>query len=151
VISIHYKRLVGGGMEKVKVTRSRTGLPVMAEKGGGNTTTGWCHIICGGWGEKLKPLFVPSKGYCNADHALFVVKPGMYIIQGSRDRTGVDVSCYVIDSVGTPEDPDEIVYREEFSYGEGDGNIPDYLQAAVEACKRKCYCYHCRCAHYIIG
>lgn len=127
-----------------KITRSRTGLPVVSEHGGGATNSGSSTIIAGENGEALKPLFVP-RGSCGGDHALFVAKKGMWIIQASHGRNYEDVFCYQVKSI----QKDDVLCKLVYVYENGDGDIPDWLQDAASAALKKSHAYHCRYACYI--
>ena len=132
-----------------KVNRSKSGLPTVAERGGGYTNTGDAKIIAGENGEKVKPLFVPSRGYANGEHAIFVARQGMHIVHAIKWRAGEAVTVYRVEKIGTEEDPDALVLSTVGEYENGDGNIPEFLNAAVDAALEKCSCYHCREPHYI--
>jgi hypothetical protein len=129
-------------------TRSKTNLPVIAENGGGMSNTGDATIICGANGEALKPLFIP-RGYSNGDHALFVAKPGMMVVFAGHDRSGESVSVNRIITIGTENEPDEIVLEKLYEYENGDGNIPEAFEAAAQAALEKSKAYHCRSPFYV--
>jgi len=135
---------------ELKVKRSKTGLPVLSETGGGATNTGSSMIICGANGEPLKPLYVP-KGICFGDHAIFVVRNGMYIIKHSHNREHDKVQVFKILGIGSQSDPDQVVTNEkpDYVWEDGDGNIREFLELAVKAANVKGYCYHCRAPHFI--
>lgn len=131
-----------------KVQRSRTGLPTMSERGGGMTHTGSCTIICGAKGEPLRPIFVP-RGSCGGDHAIFVVKPGYYILDAWHDRDSEKVCAYKILAIGTEEGADFLQLEEVGAYENGDTDLPPFLNDAVKAATDKSHCYHCREPHYV--
>lgn len=135
-------------MYSLKVGRSKTGLPTLCESGGGMTNTGSAVVICGTNGEKVKPLFVP-RGYANSDHAIFVVCPGMHVVEAYHDRGGERITVYRIDAIGVEDDADSVKFHEVASWENGDGNLGDAFEAAATAALQKSYCYHCREAHYI--
>lgn len=128
--------------------RSKTGLPTLAECGGGMSSTGSARVICGPHGEALKPLFVP-RGYSNGDHALFVVRPGMLVVCAGYDRRGERASVDRIVAIGSGSSfPDEVLLEPLFSVENGDGDIPEYLWPAVQAALDKAHSYHCRRAFF---
>lgn len=137
-------------MYNAKVGRSKTGLPTVTESGGGSTNTGGCIIVCGPSGEKVKPLFVP-RGYSNGEHAIFVARVGMHIIEQSHSRSGESITAWKIVGIGRPNDLEELALEKVGEWENGDGNIPDYLKAASDAASNKGHCYHCREAHYVAG
>jgi hypothetical protein len=134
---------------ELKVRRSQTGLPVIAESGGGMSNTGEACVICGAKGEKVKPLFVP-KGYSNREHALFVARAGMCIVSAWHNRGGEGITISRIMKVGTQEDPDLLVLEEVGSFQNGDGNIPKDFSNAATMALEKSKTYHCREAMYIL-
>ena len=133
----------------MKVGRSKTNLPTITESGGGRTNTGYSTIICGKEGERIKPIFVP-RGYCNSEHAIFVARIGMHIIEASHDRNGETAFVSRIEKIGNDECPDELIVKDLYSSINGDGNIPEKFENAVDAAIEKANCYHCREPHYII-
>lgn len=125
------------------VGRSKTGLPTVDEIGGGWTNTGSAQIVCGPNGERLNPLFVPSRGYCNESHAVFVAKVGLHLIEVWRDREGDYVTAYKIVAIGDDRSPDRLETEEVGNWARGDGNIPSFLDDAVSAACQKANHYHC--------
>ena len=135
---------------ELKVKRSKTGLPVLAETGGGATNIGSAMILCGERGEALKPLYIP-KGVCWGNHALFVARAGMYIVNHFHNRNHDSIQVFKILGIGSPDDPDDVIMaaKPDYEWEDGDGNIPEFLKAAVKAANEKGYCYHCRAPHFI--
>jgi len=127
------------------ISRSKTGLPVLSESGGGCTNTGSAQIICNEEGEALKPLFIP-RGLFNGEHAYFVIKPKMFVVEYSRDRNGYSVNIWQIKEVLQDRVLTTLAFEEE----NGDGNIPEFLRKAVKAAEEKAYDYHCRSPYYIL-
>ncbi len=134
----------------MKCTRSKSGLPIVAESGGGATNTGKARIVCGSAGGSLRPLFVP-RGYSNGEHALFVVDRSTVIVEASHDRNGEYVKVSRVTNVGTINDPEEVILELVGKYENGDGNIPEQYAEAVNAALSKSKCYHCREPHFIDG
>ena len=132
-----------------KVGRSKSGLPTITEEGGGASNTGSAIVVCGPQGERVKPLFVP-KGYAQGTHAIFVAKVGMYILEGSHSKGNEEVVAYCIELIGKIDQPDFLVLRRVGEYANGDSNLPDFLDVAVDAALAKSRCYHCREPHYIL-
>jgi len=135
-------------MKNNRASRSKTGLPVIRECGGGSTNTGFAEVVAGVNGEALKPLFIP-RGYSNAEHALFVARSGMHLVQAEHGKWGESVTVRRVRGIGNEEDTDILITELVAEYENGDGNIPDYLQAAADAALEKARCYHCREPHYI--
>lgn len=130
------------------IQRSKSGIPTLTENGGGETNTGSAQVIAGPRGEKVKPLFIP-RGYSNQDHAIFVLKVGMIVVKAWHDRNGEGASAYKITKIGTPTDPDAVESEKIAEYENGDGNFPDWLEAARQAALKKSHSYHCRSPFYI--
>ena len=111
-------------MNKNKVGRSKTGLPTVSESGGGATNTGGCRIICGANGERIRPLFVP-RGYAQGEHAVFVAKVGLHIIEQSHSRAGETLTVWRITGIGGKVS--RLVTREEIfkkKYGDSSSPLP---------------------------
>jgi hypothetical protein len=132
-----------------KVKRSKTGLPTIAESGGSATNTGGCQVVCGSHGEPLKPLYTPKRGYAQGEHAIFVARVGMHIIEQSHTRDSECVVAWRIAGIGNSDDPDALELEKVAEWENGDGDIPDFLQPAAYAASEKGYCYHCREPHYV--
>lgn len=133
----------------MNVSRSKSGLPTICESGGGMTNTGCATVICGHEGEKIEPLWVP-RGYSNGEHAGFVAKQGMCIVEADHDRSREYVSVRVIHRIGNKDDPDELFLELIGEWENNDGTIPARFEAARKAALGKSYCYHCREPHYIL-
>ena len=132
----------------MKVTRSKSGLPTLAERGGGLTNTGDAVVIASCDGKPVAPLFVPRRGRFGGDHAIFVARPGMHVVEVRRDRSGPRVSIRLIIRIGTDQDPDELETSLVGEWEQGDGNIPEFLMGAASAAVAKAYCWHCREPHW---
>ena len=133
---------------RVTVSRSRTGLPTLAERGGGMTTTGDAVIVAGPVGAPVAPLIVPRRGRFGGDHALFVARPGMHIVHVWRDRAGARGSIRQIIRIGTAEHADDLETTVVGEWEQGDGNVPEFLMGAAEAAVAKTHCWHCRDPHW---
>ena len=129
----------------IEIGRSKSGLPTLTESGGRATNTGDSQIIAGPQGERLKPLFVP-RGYANGDHAIFVLRPGMHVVQAQHSRDGECTIVYRVTAILA----DAAEVKKVYEWENGDGNIPEFLNDAVAAAKQKAHCYHCRDAHYVL-
>ena len=141
----------GGNMKKFKIEKSKKGLPVMWENGGGFSNTGHAQIITGKYGERMKPLYVRKSGsLACGDHALLVINPGCFVIQASHHREDFNISIYEVLEIDTRNN--EVYCKEvnKFSRGEWDNDLVPYLNEAVDQAKRKATCYHCRSAYYVI-
>ena len=134
----------------IRVGRSKTGLPTITECGGGMTNTGSARVVCGPAGERVRPLYVPGRGRALGDHAVFVVRPGLHIIEARVSRAGEEVCVKKVIGVGNDTDGDALITVPVGEYADGDGNIPTQFAEAVKAATAKARCYHCRRAHYIL-
>jgi len=152
---IHCPQCGDIGLAVFVCERTKKGFPALWEKGGGYTNTGEAQIVAGRRGEKLKPIFIRTKGpRACGQHALFIIQPGYYIIKvdywNKRDPKYL-VDIYQIiefnEFVENPDRPDDkkllaITVRVE--------NEKPELKEAVEAAKQKAQCYHCRSPHYAL-
>lgn len=132
----------------IKVSRSRTGLPVIVEDGGGVTSSGDAIIVAGENGERLTPLFIP-KGRWGSAHALFVARPGMFIVRAEWNREGERVEGFRIEGVKKDGETEFLRLVPKWGWENGDGDIPDEFQKAADAAIEKAHCFHCREAHYV--
>lgn len=88
--------------KEMRLEKSKKGLPVAWERGGGATRTGAATIIAGPKGEALVPLYVRTRGdLSNGDHALFVVDKGCLVIRADHHRGDFGVSVYRITEITT--------------------------------------------------
>ena len=135
--------------------RTKKGYPALWEQGGGATNTGEAQIVAGRRGEKLKPIFIRTKGHrACGQHALFIVQPGYHVVVvGYWNKRDPPYSIYIyqikqfVEFAENPDKPDDkkllaITVRVE--------NEKPELKEAVEAAVGKARCYHCRRPHYAI-
>ena len=158
-------------MEKMRLEITKRGLPAIWENGGGSTHTGFSQVIAGENGERLSPIYVRRSGSLScSNHALFVIKEGMVIIESnhhredftgkilrvkkiekvpcSRIHTADTAPCYICEDRGWNfEATVELVA--EFSQGEWSIEVPENLLPALNAGAEKALCYHCREPHFI--
>ena len=121
----------------------------MWESGGGYTNTGNAVIIANADGSKKRPVYIRRRGPLACDnHALFVVKPGDIVVEASHHRRDFEIRVWCIDQI--LEEEARLNLLHEFSLGEWDTELPEDLQAAVEAAMNKATCYHCREPHFAI-
>lgn len=149
--------------EIFKIERSKRGLPVMWESGGGYSNTGEVLLIANHRGEPKKALTVKTRGHLsNAQHALVAVREGDYIVHTAHARKDFTISIYKI--VGfTFENrkygfgKDEFI-KIEFAVGElqyrfennwWNEQLPDFLSAVVDASVNKALHYHCREPYFV--
>ena len=134
---------------------SKSGKAVIAECGGGMTSSGRAMVVCGPDGEKLRPIWIGHRS--NENHALFFAKEGMIFIKGSHSRDGEYFSVCRITKVEYDQDLGfyyrhmaKVSFGEMYSYGEGDWNapLPPKFVEAVKACREKMRDYHCRNVYY---
>lgn len=80
-------------MKKIKIERSRSGIPCAWEKGGGYTNTGEAVIVAGKDGLPKKSIYVRQRGeLANAEHALIPVEVGDYVIEADHHRKDFHIS-----------------------------------------------------------
>ncbi len=135
-------------IKKFKIERTRTGLPARWECGGGATNTGEVIIVAGKDGSAKKALYVRRKGHlANAEHALIPITVGDYIVYAYHKRRNFWIRVYKIQSFEEAYAICEMAY--EFSGGQWNEPLPEYLKAAVSAATEKATTYHCRSPFYI--
>lgn len=147
-------------MKMLKVERSRRGLPVMWEQGGGLSKTGDSQIIAGPHGEALRPLYIKTGGHLACcPHALFVVSKGMFAVTACHHRGDFEITVSRLtgkfaapDEYGRGEAEAEVVAS--YKRAEWDGPLAEeaasgFLRDAVGAATEKARCYHCREPHFM--
>lgn len=137
-------------MDVLVLERTRSGLPVLWERGGGWSNTGSAVIVAGPAGEKKRPVYIRRRGHlAGGERALFVVRPGDHVTKASHHRFDFQVRVYRIVQIEDGEQPK--AYAEEvasWDMGEWVPPLPTHLEAAVEAARKKATCYHCRGVHH---
>jgi hypothetical protein len=138
-----------------EISRSKKGLPVMWQRGGGATNTGRCTIICGSNFEPLKALYIRRSGsLSNSEHSLHIISEGYHIIVCTHHRRDFAIGVYEIKTISADSAEAKMIC--EFSEGQWD-SVGEELFAhntnfrnAIEAAMKKAVCYHCRSPHYIV-
>jgi len=131
--------------------RTKKGFPALWEQGGGSTNTGESQIVTGSRGEKLKPIYIRTRGHrANGQHALFVVQPQYHIVTvwyWNKRTPPYDVRIYQIQNIIEFEESpnNKKLLAIAISVNEN-----EKLKEAVEAAMGKARCYHCRRPHYAI-
>lgn len=143
--------------KEYRIERTRRGFPALWEEGGGYSNTGSALIIAGPDGAPLRPVYIRRRGHlANGNHALFVLRPGMYAVEANHHRGDyqIQVARFTGEITGHDGGPFqdyetaafEVLYT--FDRGEWDAEPPAFLNAAVQAAVEKAACYHCRDPHY---
>jgi hypothetical protein len=143
------------GLKVFVCERTKKGYPALWEMGGGYTNTGEAQIVAGPQGEKLKPIFIKTKGHrANGQHALFVVQPGYYVVivgYWNKQDPPYNVTVYQIKQfIEFAENPDYPEDKKLLALSSRVVSPPDFLQSAIEAAVGKARCYHCREPHYAL-
>lgn len=143
-------------MEKIKIEKSKKGLPCLWEAGGGFTNTGAAVIIAGKGGQPKKAIYIRQRGpLANEEHALIPIEVGDYIIFANHHRGDFEIEILKILNFEEEVKKKEVTYYavveriNYFSMGEWDVELPASLETAVQAAMQKATCYHCREPHYI--
>jgi len=132
----------------MRVERTKKGFPALWEDGGAGTNTGVARIIAAPDGSPMTPVYIRRRGsLASGNHALFIVKPGCFVIEARQHRRDFTIEIYKIKGF----DGDEAILERvnSFDYGEWDTELTPELLPAIEAAKEKALCYHCREPHYI--
>ena len=118
-----------------KIVKTEKGFRAFWEEGGGMTNTGNACIVAGTNGEKLEAIYIKKKGNlsCN-QHALFLLKPNMWVVQIDRYHDRYTIQCFFYDGA-------------EFTL---ELEPPEYLNTAIETAKEKSRHYHCRTPYYYL-
>lgn len=135
---------------KISIERTKRDCPALWEWGGGYTNTGEAQIVCGPNGEPLKPVYVRRRGsLANGNHALFIVRPGCYVVRAEHHRGDFAIDVLKIKNINSEEAEAEVELAYQFDQGDWDVEPPEFLQGAIEAVCEKARCYHCRWPHYV--
>ena len=136
---------------KIPLEKTRKGYPALWESGGGMSNTGDATIVAGSHGERLRPVYVRRRGHlAGGDHALFIVRPGMVVVEADHHRRDFRIRVMRIERITQENGHPVAIARVEhvFDAGDGDAEPPPELEAAVQAAREKATCYHCRAPHY---
>jgi len=139
-------------MNKMRIERTKKGLPAYWEAGGGFTNTGEATIIAGIEGQPKKAVYVRRMGrLANAPHALIILEVGDHIVEANHHRKDFEIQIFrITDFEDSENETFAFVERvNRFDKGEWDAELPAYLEAAVQAAMEKATCYHCREPHYV--
>lgn len=153
-------------MEKIRLDRTnRKGYPAFWEAGGGYSNTGEASIIADRNGQAKRAVYVRRRGHlANDRHALILVDRGDYIVKACHHRKDFVIEIYQVmdfeheekEIVNSSNEVVKFEYKNAivekifvFDKGEWNADLPEYLEAAVEAAKDKALCYHCRRPHFI--
>ena len=120
---------------KEKFIKTKHGRLAIWEEGGGRTNTGYALLVAGEEGKKLEPIYIRKKGdLACGQHALFLLKPGMFIVEVDRVHEDYEIKVYKIEN--------ENNVSQDFP--------ADFLSEVVEAAKQKTRYYHCRVPSYFL-
>lgn len=135
---------------KMKIERTKKGLPAMWESGGGYTNTGEATIIANRNGSPKKPVYIKRRrALACSEHALFIVSVGDLVIMADHHRLDFDILVCRIDEIDGDEAKLSLLH--EFSNGEWDQEPPADIMKAVEAAEEKAMIYHCRRPVYYVN
>jgi ribosomal protein S27AE len=128
--------------------------PALWEQGGGYTNTGEAQVIAGSRGEKLKPIYVKTRGHrANGQHALFIVQLGYHVIRvgyWNKQDPPYSITVYQIQNIiEFMENPDKPEDKKLLALAHAVSSS-DFLQPAIDAAIAKARCYHCREPHYAL-
>lgn len=157
-------------MKKVKIERTKTGIPAMWESGGGYTNTGKAVIITDGQGDPKPAVYIKRRGeLANREHALIPIETGDHIITADHHRRDFHIDIYRITDISGDTATAEKLHE----YSRGKWTEPDIsrvfeawetndiksikdiddeiynLCQAILSAETKATCYHCREPHYI--
>jgi ribosomal protein S27AE len=142
---IHCPECGDTGLAVFVCERTAKGFPALWEQGGGASNTGEAQIIAGPRGEKLKPIYIRTRGHrACGQHALFVVQPQYHIITvwyWNKQSPPYSITTYRIEKI-IEFDGKLLAVAAKISVEE--------LEEAVEAAMGKARCYHCRSPHYAL-
>ncbi|TWH45920.1 hypothetical protein [Sporomusa sp. KB1] len=121
------------------VTRTKTGLPAVAETGAAGKTKGFARILCRDNGGKKTATYLPQPEEIeDIGHVVFVLQKNDYCIAVERSRTTA-YKITVTQFSGTIDDQEQALFELRHSYSGKRWDVmpPEYLQPAIEAAKAK--------------
>lgn len=122
------------------VTRTRTGLPAVAETGASGKTKGFSRVFCKDDGCKKTATYLPKPEEFEdkAGHVVFVLQRHDYCISVERSRTTA-YKITVAQFTGTIDDQEQALFELRYSYSGKRWDVlpPEYLLPAIEAAKAK--------------
>lgn len=122
---------------EIEITRSRSQIPCLWEKGGGWSNTGEAQIIADRQGNPKRAIHIRTHGDLSCrDHALIPVKKGDHVITVFRHRDRVSTQVERIVSI--KGDTATLVPE-----------IEPICDETIRAAVDKCNDYHCRTPYYI--
>jgi len=125
--------------------RTRRGHPALWEQGGGATNTGEAQIVTGPRGERLKPIYIRTRGHrACGQHALFIVQPQYHIVRvwyWNKQNPPYSINVYQIQKI-VEFDKELLAIAKKVE--------SEMLQEAINVAKQKARCYHCRRPHYAL-
>lgn len=131
-----------------QIYRSKKGLPCLIEQGGSCRNTGDAMVIAGRSGERKRAIYVYKHGHLsNSYHAIIPINVGDWVIKVARHRENYEIFVYSVSCIDVQEAELTLFY--EFSTGEWNKPVPEYLDEAVDTAVKKAFTYHCREAMYI--
>ena len=151
-------------MLKIKIERTRKGLPALWEQGGGFSNTGEATIVANPDGSPKVPIYIRQRGQlANKHHALFVVSVGDIVIKTDHHRKDFNTDIFRIVNITEEEALLQIIA----SYRQGEWDSKDIAEAieavssnkdhafyhiaiAIMTANEKATCYHCREPYYYL-
>lgn len=134
---------------KLKIEKSKRGIPCLWERGGGYSNTGESQLICDKNGWQKKPIYIRKSGSLACEeHALIPVTKNDVVVRASHHRGDFNIEVLQIKLIQGEEAHLELINS--FSNGEWENN-KDYWHESpvVEAAQQKALDYHCREPYFI--
>ena len=135
----------------LRISRTRSGLPALWEGGGGYSNTGSARVVAREDGGRPRAIYIRRRGHLACDdHALVVLRKGMYILDADHHREDYETTLYRVISIPGQGDRAEVKIVATYRQGEW---LPEWpppeLDEAIKAVVAKANCYHCREPHWV--
>ena len=134
---------------------SKSGLATLTECGGSMSNTASCRLIATRYYNAMKPIHVFSRGeLSNLDHAVFVVKEGMIVLEGDKSHGDTQITISrIVKITPTLDGYCDIELEKINSFAEGDWEtvLPSEAVKFVAAAHDKMSDYHCRRPYWFIN
>lgn len=124
----------------IQLPVTEAGLPVLYEHGGGLSTRGDAMVIADPRGEPLEARWYGK-------HAAFRPRVGLHIVRACYSPRSLEIAVERISALDGNKATLELVAW--FLGDRWDPALPAYLEAAVEAARKKMRCLRCEHAHFI--
>ena len=133
---------------KIKIERSKRGIPCIWESGGGWSNTGDATIIADSKGDPKVPIYIRRAGSLACqNHALIPVEIGDIVVSSHHHR--YDFVTEVCKIISISQEYADLELSNRYSKGEWDFEATKMQIELAGVAQEKASTYHCRSAKYV--